>query len=231
MRLFTGFRILLVVGALSGTACSNGRVAARVTIPDESGVETPLAGIRVTFHPYDRDSILAELARAAPPRPSTEPLDSLFQAFRTPFTAYLRLNAALERARRTLQDAPGAALADSIARLEREVERARVVLAEARQRLQPGIDSLRQVLLAWEDTAFGPYDTLSATLTRRRGIVFDTTGADGWLEVRLPRGTWWAVARAVNIQDPYAEWYWNVPVAGDTVILNPANGRNRPRIR
>jgi hypothetical protein len=31
------------------------------------------------------------------------------------------------------------------------------------------------------------------------------------------------------VTDPNAEWYWNVPVQGDSLILSPENGRRRPR--
>jgi hypothetical protein len=206
-------------------------VAVQVLIPDEHGVETPVAGLRVTFLPFDRDSVLAALEAAAPPRPSTDALDSLFQAFREPFNGFLRASASLERLRRRLDQAPTPALRDSAARLEREVEVARAALARARAELQPGIDSLRRVMAAWEDTAFGTYDSLAGTLTRRRAAVADSTGADGWVTVTLRPGRWWVTARAFNVLDPYAAWYWNLPVDADTLRLSPATGALRPRYR
>jgi hypothetical protein len=206
-------------------------VSVRVLIPDEHGVETPVSGLRVTFLPYDRDSVLAAMERAASPRPSTARLDSLFQAFREPFTAYLRASAALERLRRAAGASPAAALRDSLSRLERQAAAARDALAAARLTLQPAIDSLRPVIAAWEDSAFRRYDSVTAALARRRPAVVDSTGPDGWATVRLPAGRWWVLVRTFNVLDPYAEWYWNLPVTGDTMLLTPTNGRQRPKYR
>jgi hypothetical protein len=47
--------------------------------------------------------------------------------------------------------------------------------------------------------------------------------------LRIGPGRWWIYARAWDVQDPNAEWYWNVPVEGDSVVLTPANARRRPR--
>ena len=64
-------------------------MAVRVSIPGPDSVETPVTGVGVVALPYDRDSVLRQLeARAPTPRPDTAPLDSLFAAFRGPFTAY-----------------------------------------------------------------------------------------------------------------------------------------------
>lgn len=227
-------------------ACSAGKVSIQVTIPDQAGVETPVPGVRLTLLPYDRDSLLQVLENRAPsPRPSTARLDTLFQQFRAPFEAYLqaslaarRLQALVDTARARGGNVQGEVgntlrrLEDSLATLTQAAEKARKDLAVARERLQPGIDSLRSRIRAWEDTAYRAYDSISAAITSGVGhdAASDSTRADGWASVKLPRkGPWWVYARAVNVQDPNAEWYWNIKVAGDTVRLSSGNGRSRTR--
>lgn len=240
--------------ALALAACGPDQVAVRVAIPDQAGVETPLSGVRFIILPYDRDSILAVLERqAASPRPSTVRLDSLFQAFRGPFSEYVRrsgerdrLTAALDSlgtrleglARNTPEYAQLYAryqtLRDSAGQASAAAERARDVLDRTRRTVMPEADSLRTRIAAWEDTAFRSYDSITARLAgplARVEAITDSTGTDGWATVAVPSGDWWVYARAINVQDPNAEWYWNVKIEGDTVRLGPTNGRSRPRFK
>jgi len=235
-------------------ACGSDRVAIQVTIPDQDGVETPVPGVRFIILPYDRDSILAVLEQRAPsPRPSTARLDSLFQAFREPFTSYLRLAADRERLQ-AAQDSLARRLEtlgrdtqeyqavyarfqggrDSLDRIADQAERAHRALDEARRAVMPAADSIRTRIAAWEDTAFRAYDSITARLAgplARADAITDSTRADGWATVKLKSGTWWVYARAINVQDPNAEWYWNIRIEGDTVRLGPSNGRSRPRFK
>lgn len=178
-----------------------------------------MPGVRLVLVPYNRDSILKVLENRAPsPRPSTTELDSLFQAFREPFNAYLTAS----RRRRE----------DSTAETVAAAEHARQELARVRALVSPRADSLRTRIAAWEDTAFAAYDSITASLVRRgQPAVIDSTRADGWATVTVPGRNWWITARAINLQDPNTEWYWNVPAAGDTIRLSPQNGRARPRFR
>lgn len=200
-------------------ACGPDQISIQVMIPDDAGVEAPLPGARLVLVPYNRDSILQVLENRAPsPRPSTTELDSLFQAFREPFNAYLT-------ASRRLRE-------DSTAGTVAAAERARQELARVRALVSPRADSLRTRIAAWEDTAFAAYDSITASLVRRQQpAVIDSTRADGWATVTVPGKNWWITARAINLQDPNTEWYWNVPAAGDTIRLSPQNGRARPRFR
>jgi hypothetical protein len=210
--------IALVLGA-----CRGGVVVIEATIPDETGALTPLAGARLVFLPYDRDSVIQVLENRAPSaRPSMARLDSLFDAFRAPFNEYLRLSASLARstdttARRAIQDS---------------VTRARGVLSATRDRLEPSIDSERIRIRAWEDTAFRTYDSIGGLLVRKsyRDAIVDSTRSNGRVRLKLKRGVWYVTARAVNVQDPNREWYWNLRVEGDTVRLTPSTGRARPRL-
>ncbi|HXE59016.1 MAG TPA: hypothetical protein VNK43_13530, partial [Gemmatimonadales bacterium] len=89
----------------------------------------------------------------------------------------------------------------------------------------------RAAVAQWEDSAYRDYESIVARLARASGRVplADTTGADGRVTLRLPEGRWWIHARSWDAQDPNAEWYWNVPVTGDTVELSPATGELRAR--
>ena len=208
---------MVVVLALVG--CGGDTVVVRVAIPDANGVETPIRGVRLTLVPYDRDSLLTVLANRAPsPRPDTTTLDSLFQAFRGPFNAYL---AAAQR--READSSAEAIAAEAVARAN---------LAKARTDLMPRIEALRARIAAWEDTAFASYDSITAALVRpSKPAVVDSTREGGWATVAVPAKGWWLTARALNPQDPNTEWYWNLPVTGDTLLLTARTGRPRPRFR
>jgi hypothetical protein len=69
------------------------------------------------------------------------------------------------------------------------------------------------------------------SLARRAGreAVTDTTGADGWAALTLAPGRWWIYARSWDATDPNAEWYWNVPVDSDTLLLSSRTARRQPR--
>ncbi|MGH7560402.1 MAG: hypothetical protein ACRENB_05210 [Gemmatimonadales bacterium] len=217
--------------------CSNRRdVAVEVRIPDPDGIATPIPGTLVVALPYDRDSILRALeSRAGGPRPHTSTLDSLFQAFRGPFDTFARLAWRAERLR-ARRDSTGnaaarAALDDSLAQLEPELERARTELDRARQAYWPRIEKLRLEVRRWETTAYAGYDTIVRSLARdrlREGVA-DTTDALGRAALRLGPGSWWIHARSPDPADPNAEWYWNLPVTRDTVLLTPQTGERRPR--
>lgn len=218
-------RSLAVAGfiVLALGACGDPEFVIEAAIPDEHGTLTPLAGARLVFLPYDRDSLLQELENRAPSaRPSGARLDSLFDEFRAPFNEYLRLSAAHARA---TDSATRKVLQDSVAR-------ARRTLDATRDRLDPAIDSQRIRIRAWEDTALRAYDSIGGLLVRRslRDAVVDSTRSDGRVRVELKRGDWWVTARAVNVSDPNREWYWNLRLEGDTVRLTPATGKAKPRL-
>ena len=92
-------------------------------------------------------------------------------------------------------------------------------------------DSTRMALRAWEDSTYGDYEKITQELSRNAGLqpATDTTGADGTATLVLKKGRWWIYARSWDALDPNAEWYWNVPVRGDSMTLSPDNARRRPR--
>jgi hypothetical protein len=234
-------------------ACDRGRaVAVRVSIPGPDSVDAPVAGLGLVALPYDRDSVLRALeGRARTPRPPTEALDTLFRGFREPFAAYTRaafeagkLRESLATLKRALDSLPRnapeyrelyrrfARQSDSLAAIESREKTAQTALAAARGRFVNRSESLRLRVRHWEDSTYEGYDSIVRALVAARHAepVTDTTGPTGWATVRLRgRGPWWIYARSWDATDPNAEWYWNVPVRGDTVLLDRRTGVRRPK--
>jgi hypothetical protein len=226
-------------------------VAVRVAIPGADSVEAPVPNLPLVFLPYDRDSVIAALeARAPTPRPNARTLDSLFDKFRGPFEAYAaaagragKLRDSLEGIKRRLDSLPRnapeykaqylrfSAGFDSLKGLERLRDQKQQDLEKARNRLSPRIDSLRMEMRQWEATTYRGYDSLTTQLAKTRGRqpIGDSTGADGRTRLRLVGKPWWVYARSWDAQDPNQEWYWNVPVTGDSVVLDSRTGKRRPR--
>lgn len=241
---------LIVLGGLA--ACERPRdVAVRVSIPGPDSVETPVPGLGVVALPYDRDSVLASLeAKSKSPRPATRSLDSLFRAFREPFTAYTssvfragKLRDSLDALKARLDSLPRndpeyaplygrfTRLTDSLTVARARVERSRAELDRSRAEFVERSESLRTAIRHWEDSTYRGYDSLTRNLAGRRGHepLTDTTQTEGWAHFRLPPGRWWVYGRSWDANDPNAEWYWNVPVERDTVLLSSRTGKQRPR--
>lgn len=241
----------LLAGAVLG-ACEGGRdVAVRASIPGLDSSDTPVSGVGLVALPYDRDSVLRSLEQAATtPRPATARLDSLFAAFRGPFNRYasvsLRLNRladSAERLKARLDSLPRSApeygrlyaalegLADTLASARRERGTAGAELDSARAAFVSESESLRTAVRHWEDSTYQGYDSIVRNLAsrRRQEPLTDTTDARGWASLHLGPGRWWIYARSWDAGDPNAEWYWNVPVEADTVLLSAETGRRRPR--
>jgi hypothetical protein len=185
--------------------------------------------------PYDRDSVLKSLeARARSPRPPTAALDTLFAQFRQPFTRYTQLSYLAGQLRDSL-NRPGAQpdpkLADSLHKLERQVDVARSQLDRARAQFVSRSEPLRAAVRQWQDSTYRGWDSIVENLSRASGrqAATDTTDATGWAHFSLAPGNWWLYATAWDTGDPNAAWYWNVPVKEDTVLLSSRTGQRRPR--
>jgi hypothetical protein len=247
-----GFALLSVCLAAGMIACDVERkVAARVSIPGPDTLETPAAGVGVVALPYDRDSLLASLeARARSSRPSTTALDSLFARFRGPFTSYTnltylagRLADSLKLIQQQLDTSSRQSpqyrslhgqwlrLRDSAAAVNARAKGAGLALDRARADFLSRSESLRARVRQWEDSTYQGYDSIVENLTLRRHQegATDTTDATGWAHFSLGPGKWWLYARAWDTSDPNAEWYWNIPVDSDTLLLSSRTGRRRPR--
>lgn len=244
----------ILVALMLASCKASSRVDVTAFMPDLQGHVTPAPGVVLIALPYDRDSLLAALdAKAPSPRPSTALLDSLHARVQAPFAAF----AALSDSVTSLQDS-AARLKSGLDSLPRESPRyragygaflevtaarsaaegrqavARRTLNRAREAARPRIDSARAALRAWEDSAYADYEKLTGELLRRSAVqgVTDTTDGNGAATLQLPRGRdgrWWIYARTWDASDPNAEWYWNIPVAGDSVRLGPENAVRRGR--
>jgi hypothetical protein len=122
-------------------------------------------------------------------------------------------------------------LDDSLAGLRRASQRARQNLDRARVIFAERGDTLRARIRHWEDSTYRGYDSITRNLAarRRQDPRTDTTGADGWANFTLPAGDWWIYGRSWDATDPNAEWYWNLPVTDDTMLLSSRTGRQRRR--
>jgi hypothetical protein len=214
-------------------------------------VDAPVAQLGFVALPYDRDSVLSALEAKSPkPAALTRQLDSLFQRFREPFIAYAAqayrvqsLEAAMARIKLRLDSVPRASPlydslyrsfatdSDSLAPAHRRRDQTQHILAAVRNDLEPRIDSLRQQMARWKDTTYRGYDSITKVLGSGIGRepIADSTGRDGHATIRLPRGEWWIYARSWDAWDPNSEWYWNVRVTGERVVLDRASGRRLPR--
>ncbi|HEV8122708.1 MAG TPA: hypothetical protein VGP80_00555 [Gemmatimonadales bacterium] len=236
--------VLIVILA----ACEQRKVEVRASLPGLDGVEAPVAHLAFVVLPYDRDSILALLEKAAPtPRPHTRQLDSLFALWRGPFTRYASasyraqvFSESLAVLRSRLDSLPRnapnyaalygtfGALTDSLAAARLQGDAPRQDLERLRRRVIPVVDSLRRDVTAWENSTFRSYESMVGELTTTRDALADTTGADGRASLHLKDGPWWVYAWTWDAGDPYRQWYWNVPVRGKTVELDARSGRRRP---
>lgn len=232
-------------------ACQGRKVDIQVFIPGPDSVDAPVAHLRVVALPYDRDSVLAAMETKSPrPAHLTEALDSLFQRFRGPFIAYAGALYKLGKLQQTVgrlqsrrdslaQTAPGydeltraiATRSDSIAAARQRRTDAQLAMARARAELAPPMDSLRRLMRQWEDSTYRGYDSITQRLGNviGREAVGDSTGPTGEVTLRLGPGRWWLYARSWDAWDPNSEWYWNVPVTGDRIVLDRKSGRQRPR--
>lgn len=237
---------------LALAACSGGReVTIEVAIPGPDSVDAPVARLGLVALPYNRDSVLAAL-EASSPRPVAlqRPLDSLFGLFRVPFAAYARAAYDVQAVERSLArlkqrldslprgDAEYAALyrrfaagTDSLASARARRDQAQRILAVARNRLGPTMDSLRRLMAVWEDSTYREYASITSRLGSGLGRepISDSTDAFGKATMRLPAGAWWIYANSWDAWDPNSTWYWNVPVTGGRIVLDRTTGRRIPR--
>jgi hypothetical protein len=242
----------IIPAVLALVGCSSGReVQIEVAIPGPDSVDAPLAHLQLVALPYDRDSLLATFEQRNPrPKRETRQLDSLFAAFRVPFGTYAAAGYRVQSLERSLgylkarldslpRQSPAydslyrafGAGSDSAAAAHKRRDSVQRELAVARAKLSPGIDSLRQLMARWEDSTYRGYDSITKILGTGLGRepISDSTGRDGKVTLRLPRGSWWIYARSWDAWDPYSEWYWNVPLTGEHLVLDRSNGRRLPR--
>jgi hypothetical protein len=108
----------------------------------------------------------------------------------------------------------------------------RVAMVRVQTRITPRLEALWAAQPAWRAQTFRCYASTTYALIRRiaRDPFADTTDAAGVAVVTPPKsGRWWVTASLWDPADPWSEWYWNLPLTGDTVRLTPATAIHRNR--
>lgn len=209
---------------------------------DESSVsvraqmhEGPVSGLTVRAYPFDPDHILDSLATlAVTPRPRFPELERELAAYEPAEEPRLR---EASQPWLTLRDTV-AALSDSLNRMDRRspaygrmYERFRPLYARLAQRAAERDAALRQAngdhvdlarraqaaaesLRVWQHEAFASYTEAAQTALQhsRRSVLEASTDQAGEVELELPRGEWWLIARWTDPRNPFQEYYWNVPL-------------------
>ncbi len=223
-----------------------------VQVLSESAGSSPEANLSVTFLPYDRDALFAALTSEASSPEPTMPEDltatfvqinSLQEQWRTAEAEWADTRDRLQklsvelrsmdrrdrRYRRKFSEFNDLEARER--RLDREKKAAFTTFDELQRTALTRADSVRTVLAAWEDAAFGPYADREAAILESLGreIFEDTTNAAGTVIRRLPKGDWWVHTR---ITTATGERYWNEFVSSaisDTLTLDVGNGEDRLR--
>lgn len=249
--------LLALIVPLAGllAACGGGEVTVRVTSGPEGGEMSPVEDAEVTFVPYDRDSIFEAMTqRADEPEPEIpqelrDQFDQVVEAqqeWRDAEQQWSEARDELQRIRNRM-DGLDERSREYLQLFERfnQVEERVNQLDARRQRLFERFDglqkatveradSVRAVILNWEEEAFRGYMDITDSILRAEGIdeiVRDTTGADGYATVQLPDGEWWVFT--FHNPGPFEELYWNVkidPAQTDTLVLDRENAEVRPRL-
>ncbi len=225
------FRRLLPILLISSlAACAEGDLTVRLSLHHED-----LRGVRVTAIPFDPDAILDSLAgTAVDPWPTFSALEEAIFAFEPSDDTAL---AAINEPWLALRDSV-AALSELLQAMDRAdpayavaYEQFRALYAEFTRRTaqrdrelstldgdavklarwaQAAADTLR----TWERIVYATYDSLaSASLTASgREAHTLTTETHGEAHVTLEPGMWWLVVRRADTENPFLEYYWNVPV-------------------
>jgi hypothetical protein len=195
----------------------------------------PLAGLVITALPFDPDRLLDSLASASSyPRPEFPELESEMAGYQRPDqTTLVNMGSGWRATYDSVQR-----LADSLNQVsprspaysgayehlrqlyqrlaQRAVERdaaLREQIGEDRElatRAAAAADSLR----AWQNSAYADFAELADSALARAGRerIELVTDREGIAEVALERGAWWLIARRPNGENPFMEYYWNVPL-------------------
>jgi len=195
----------------------------------------PLAGLVITALPFDPDRLLDSLAGASSySRPEFPELESEIASYQRPDEAEL-LNIgsgwrATHDSVRLLADSlnqvsplsPGYPAAYEFLRqlyqrlAQRAVERDAALkeqVGEDRElatRAAAAADSLRE----WQNSADADFAELADSALARSGRkrIELVTDEEGIAQVELEPGAWWLIARRPNSENPFMEYYWNVPL-------------------
>ena len=194
-----------------------------------------IAGLEIVALQYDASGLLDSLDQAAAvPRPVFSELETELRAYRRKDTnSVTALSSEWAEARQAVAD-----LADSLHTMERgtaaytmayarfrtaydALGREEAVL-EGRMRRELGSDrelalmagAAADSLRRWEAEAYRALRSLVAGYDE----VSITTDSLGRAHVYLEAGTWWLVARHPDLENPFMEFAWHVPVVVSSIV-------------
>ncbi len=219
---------ILLISPLA--ACAQGDLAVRLSLHHKE-----LRGVRVAAIPFDPDAILDSLARTAvDPSPTFRTLEAALFAFESsddealvaingPWLALRDSVAALSESLQEMDRADPAyapayeqfrgqyaEFTRRTAQRDRELSTLDGDAVELARWAQAAADTLR----TWERTVYAPYDSLASAALAASGKEAHTltTETHGEARVMLEPGVWWLVVRRTDTENPFLEYYWNVPV-------------------
>ncbi len=227
-----------MAGAIGTSACEqNTRIVVAATW--ESG--EPIPDLPLTALPFNPDLLLDSLTGlATEPAPTFPGLEAEMRAYERPDPdPYQEVNRPWLALRDTV-----AALSDSLMQRERtdpgyaaDYDRFRQLYARLAQRAAERDRALRDVhgvqvafarrvalaadsLRSWEYQAYAAYPEVAAAAVVHSGrtVVEGTTDPNGGLVLEVEPGRWWLVGRTADPDNPFMEYYWNVPVTATRVV-------------
>ncbi len=202
---------------------------------------TLIPELEITALPFDPDHVLDSLAALAKTeRPVFVDLEREMLAYQPPEDDRAE---EITRPWRALRDTVQL-LADSLNAVGRDAPgyatqyaRFRQLYARLAQRAAERDDAFRRLggtqldlarrvaaaaesLRAWEYETFAGYPEVAGSAVLRSGhdVVVGTTDQNGEALLSLDPGRWWLIARYSDPENPFLEYYWNVPV---TVSVAP----------
>jgi hypothetical protein len=217
----------------------------------------PIVDLPLTALPFNPDHLLDSLTTAADaPAPAFPALEVEMRAYERPDPDPYE---AVNRPWLALRDTV-AALSDSLMQRARtdpgyaaDYDRFRQLYARLAQRAAERDRALRDVngdqvalarrvavaadsLRAWEYQAYAAYPEAAAAAVVHSGrtVVEGVTDRAGRLALDVESGRWWIVGRIADPDNPFMEYYWNVPVTATRVVpvrLPIASGNARWRWR
>lgn len=245
--------LTVLAGLVPLVACGGATdLTVTVTTAAEGEEARGLSQQEIRLLPYNRDSIFEVLSRQAEapePQPPQDLLvlrDSVSAArerWQTAETNWNEIRSELQDLSERMRGMSRSSneyfqafshfedLDAQVGRLEKDQRQAFQQFTALDSLYRARADSFSAVVRAWGDVAFEDYGQIVDSLLERSGReeLWDTTGAQGWAELEVPRGNWWIYTRTELVFD---ELYWNVPYqsrgGADTVVLNRSNAEVRP---
>ena len=214
---------------------------------------TAIPELEITALPFDPDHIMDSLAALAETRrpvfgdlelemlaylpPEDDRIEQIGRPWRALRDTVQHLADSLNAIGR---DAPGyatqyarfrqlyARLAQRAAERDDDLRRLGGSQLDLARRAQAAAESLR----AWEYETFASYAEIAGSEVLRSGhdVVVGTTDHDGEALLELAPGRWWLIARYPDPENPFMEYYWNVPVTVSVAPVRlPFSQRNSVR--